>query len=102
MAKLFPEVETFGRAFRVGGVFAYNDLVWEEENAFRGETDLIKILGFDIVNGSIDSCLSLTNQAVISETTALKYFGSIDPVGKTLTHNGGEKYVVSAVYKDPR
>jgi putative ABC transport system permease protein len=101
MAKLFPEVETFGRAFRVGGVFAYNDLVWEEENAFRGETDLIKILGFDIVNGSIDSCLSLTNQAVISETTALKYFGSIDPVGKTLTHNGGEKYVVSAVYKDP-
>lgn len=100
MKRLFPEVESFGRANRVGGVFANNDIIFEEENAFRGETNLIKILGFEIISGSADSCLSLTNQAVISESTAKKYFGKSDAVGKTLTHNGREKFVVSAVYKD--
>jgi len=101
IARLFPEVEKFGRAYRVGGVFAYNDFVWEEENAFWGETELIKILGFEIINGSIDSCLTLANQTVISESIANKYFPNIDPVGKALLHNGNEKYIVTAVYKDP-
>ena len=100
MGSLFPEVELFARANKTGGVFAYNDQVYEEEQAFFGETNIFEILGFNILMGDADSCLSLPNQAVLSEAAAKRYFGTSNPIGKTLKHNGNENFVVTAVYEN--
>ncbi|MDX9847018.1 MAG: ABC transporter permease [Tenuifilaceae bacterium] len=94
----FPEVEAMGRAYKAGGVFSYNDVVLEEELAFWGETPLVDILGFNIILGNPDSCLSVPNQAVISKKTAQRIFGQDDPVGKFLIRNGTENFIITAVF----
>lgn len=49
IAKLFPEAETYGRVYRVRGVFAHDDNVYKEEDAFGGETELLKYWGLRLL-----------------------------------------------------
>ena len=98
MMRKFPEIDKVGVAYKVGGVFAHNDHIYEEEMAFYGETALLDILGFNIVQGSSTNCLDRPLQAVISEKLASKYFGKSNPIGQTLIWNGNNTLEVTAVY----
>lgn len=100
MKERFPEVEKFARAFKQGGVFTYQDQVFEEEMAFYGESNLFEILGFEMIKGNPNSCLDLPNQIVLSQTIAYKYFGNENPLGKTMVWNGRHNLEVTGVYKD--
>ena len=96
----FPEVESFGRMFRVDGVFFYEDRFFEEEQVFWGESALFDLLGLKILRGDTQACLDEPNQVVISESAARKYFGDEDPIGKVLSRNKRELYEVTAVFED--
>lgn len=100
MKRTIPEVETFARAYKVGGVFTYQDRVFEEEMAFQGESALFDILGFRMIQGNPQNCLDLPNQIVLSKTLAHKYFGDKNPLGKTLILNGNEHFEITGIYED--
>jgi len=61
---------------------------------------LLKILGFEKVSGNLDSCLNAPRKVAISESTAAKYFGKANPIGKTLSLNKTMLFEISAVYQD--
>lgn len=100
MKRTIPEVETFARAYKVGGVFSFHDKVFEEEMAFQGESALFDILGIKMLHGNPSNCLDLPNQVVISKTLSHKYFGDTNPLGKTIVLNGNAQYEITGVYED--
>ena len=98
-----PEVEAVGRiwqplftstpepAVRVG------DDVYYSEDFFWADPDLFEVLSFEFLRGDRKTALADPEAVVLSESAARRYFGDLDPVGRTL--NGGRN-VVSAVVRD--
>jgi putative ABC transport system permease protein len=60
---------------------------------------VFNIFSFPFEKGSATTAFSQLNDAVITHSTAVKYFGNENPVGKKLHYNN-EDYAVTAVLKD--
>jgi len=96
----FPEALEYARAFKIEGVFFYNDKYFKEEKVFRSESSIFDVLGIKVIEGNAKDCLDDPSSVVISESTAKKYFGDENPVGKILSYNKRENLVVKAVFSD--
>jgi putative ABC transport system permease protein len=81
----FTDIESAGRiaSFIGGGLVAIpeTDLVFKENGVSFVEGDFFQTFSFPIAKGSAD--LSNANTAVITQALADKFFGTIDPLGKT-------------------
>lgn len=65
--------------------------------------DFFKVFSFPLVSGNPVTALSNPYSVVLTETSAKKLFGDEDPLGKTITSNGGTptpQYIVTGVMKD--
>ena len=75
----------------------YDELYIADENFFE-------VFDFQFLSGNRAQCLSGPNQVVLTESMAIKYFGSADALGKTLTIEGMRQgdlpVLVSAVIAD--
>jgi putative ABC transport system permease protein len=100
MKAQFPELESFARMYRVDGVFFFGDRFFEEEQVFWGESALFDLLGLEITMGDASSCLDEPGKVAVSQSTALKYFGDENPIGKVLSRNKTQLFEVSAVFAD--
>jgi putative ABC transport system permease protein len=60
---------------------------------------VFNVFSFEFEKGSAATAFTQLNDAVITHSTAVKYFGSEDPVGKTLIYNG-EDYLITSILKD--
>ncbi|MBS1600588.1 MAG: ABC transporter permease [Bacteroidetes bacterium] len=64
------------------------------------DPSFLQIFDFPLMKGNRESALSEPFSAVITESTAKKYFGDADPVGKTLNTVNNIPVTVTAVAKD--
>lgn len=100
----FPEVERFTRLYPVDGIMTYagpNGLVAHRETKMQvTDTSVFKVFDWKIVKGNPDQLLKGPGKVVISERAAKKYFGVEDPIGKTMTWNGDNRYEVTGVFED--
>jgi putative ABC transport system permease protein len=65
--------------------------------------DFFEVFSFPLVSGDPASALSNPYSVVLTETSARKLFGDKDPLGKTITGNGGNsavQYIVTGVMRD--
>jgi putative ABC transport system permease protein len=96
-AKDLPEVQN---TLRLGGPFN-NTLVtyrasetdirsFEEDNILLADTSFFSFFDIKLLKGDPKKVLAEANQMVITEATAKRYFGSEDPIGKTLGGDFGE------------
>jgi putative ABC transport system permease protein len=100
MKKDFPEVEEAARFRRQGGIVAYGEQrIVENGSLYYADASLFKIFSFRFAKGDAATAFKGLNDAVITEETAKKYFGNIDPIGKAL-HYANEDYIVKAVLED--
>lgn len=100
MKKDFPEVEEAVRFRRRGGIVKYGDTkVVENGSIYFADPSVFKVFTFSFLKGNAKTAFTELNDAVITESTAKKYFGSEDPVGKALNFNN-EDFVVKAVLED--
>jgi putative ABC transport system permease protein len=109
LVKDFPEVEESTRLLRFPG--AENMLVKDEKaekqfiesQAYYVDASFFKIFSYEFIHGNSSTALLEPNTVVISESTAQKYFGDEDPIGKTLNIGlsfGNLNYTVKGVYRD--
>lgn len=63
------------------------------------DADLLNIFDFNYISGS-SSALDNTNGAVITQSIAEKFFGDINPLGKTITLDHTHTFQISAVIED--
>ena len=97
---VFPAVEAFTRTF-IGRTIVGNGITHFEENRFLyADSAFFRIFTFPILKGDPDPLASLDN-LVITESTAKKYFGQDDPIGKTLRIRDEKTVRVAAVIADP-
>src|ERR1700749_2672781 len=98
-SRMFPEIVNYVRLYKSSKIVKRDNHVFEENNFLYAEPSLFQVFSFKLNKGSIADALSSPDKMVISQTTAKKYFGDEDPVGKIL--KAGEKnYTISAVAAD--
>ncbi len=71
-----------------------------EDNFFFADSDIFDVFTFPMVAGNPETALQEPNSLVITESTAKKYFGNDDPIGKTLNYNNQVDMKVTGVVKD--
>ncbi len=99
----FPEIEDGSRVFR------FNSLVKRDNNEFNEavravDPSFFTLFDFDIVKGNGIRPFAASNAIVLSESSAKKYFGDEDPLGKSLSleFNGEVRiFEVSAIAANP-
>ena len=98
----FPDViETSVRMLRDNGsLLKYQDKAFVEDNFFFAEKDLFSLFTLDLVNGDPQTVLAEPNSMVISASAAQKYFGSEDPMGKSINYSDMLDMKVTGVFKD--
>ncbi|MBX2897401.1 MAG: ABC transporter permease [Cyclobacteriaceae bacterium] len=78
-----------------------NDIRFDEKNLLAVDTTFFDVFGFPVVRGDARKALRNVNAILISESTAKKYFGEADPIGKQLiVYPDSALLEVMAVFKD--
>lgn len=97
-----PEIESFSRISDISGDMSDGKQSFTEAGIYA-DTSFLSLFTFPVSSGSPYRSLSDNNSIVLTEKTALKYFRTIDCIGKTLYMNRDtlrEAFTVSAVLKD--
>nr|WP_294790467.1 ABC transporter permease [uncultured Mucilaginibacter sp.] len=95
-----PEIETVTRVYdKDKGLISANDKQLYVNKLISADSTFFNVFPYKFVYGSVANAMQQPDQAVISLETSRKFFGDMDPVGKTLTLNGGKLYTVSGVFE---
>ncbi|MEO1435279.1 MAG: ABC transporter permease, partial [Bacteroidota bacterium] len=96
MHQNFPEVDTFVKMNVFGeGVFRYQDQVFRETKAYFVSNGLFEVFTIPLIKGNPLTCLEGPRKAVLTESTAKKFFGDADPMGKRISRNGEDEFEIS-------
>ncbi len=99
LEKDFPEFEHIARIYQASTRVKYGRRNFMEDNIFFAEDDLFDIFTLPMIKGDPKTALVQPFSVVLSESTAHKYFGSEDPMGKNL-ELFGEEFKVTGIIKD--
>jgi putative ABC transport system permease protein len=103
MLEEMPEVQSMTRYMApVNGLFRYRGKVFNEK--FTGvDSGFFKMFSFELLAGTRDKLLNGGTDIVITPGISEKYFGTEDPIGKTVTLDLGEEkfYTVVGVISAP-
>ena len=101
--KDIPEIDKVARLFPGWGNKFYvrkGEKNFIEENLYRADSSVFDVFTFQFVKGDKKTALKDLHAIVLTETTAKKYFGNEDPIGKTLEVDTWEPRIVTAVIRD--
>ncbi len=98
----FPEVLRSTRFYNVWGdiLVTHKDNSFVEKRFMYADSNVFKVLSIPLLKGDPETALKNPNTLVLSESSARKYFGEDNPVGKTLLINKKVQYSVTGVFKD--
>lgn len=107
----FPEVESavslspLWAAGLTRQIFSVHNLEknirFDEKNILAVDTTFFDVFRFPVVRGDAKKALKNVNGILLSQSTAKKYFGNEDPIGKHLAVNADTSLLeVMAVFKD--
>ncbi|MBP1675079.1 MAG: FtsX-like permease family protein [Bacteroidetes bacterium] len=100
VANDYPEVESYVRFINMPrALYKYEDKEFNEEDFYYVDSTLFDIFTYKLVSGDVVSALREPGKIILSETVATRYFGSSDPIGKTLT-TGNNTFEVTGVIED--
>jgi putative ABC transport system permease protein len=100
----FPEVVNFVRFMPPATQFVISredkDLHFYEDRFVFADASVFEIFDFKLMSGDPQACLSEPYQVLVTDSTAAKYFGDADPLGKTLILDGLYPFVITGVLED--
>lgn len=96
----FPEVKEYVKMHSSNGVVAYQDKVFQIEDAYFSTEAFFDFFSIPLIEATDTAVLARPYTVALSESSARKYFGDEDPLGKTLKYNGKHDFEVTAVFED--
>jgi len=99
--KAFPEVESFAVLRNGGGIVAYKDHHFREDKMYFANDAFLPMFSYPALKGSVSGALKEIFTAVITASTARRYFDSEEPVGKRISVYGNNDFKITAVVPDP-
>jgi len=103
LAKDFPQVEKLVYVWSFGPVILQDGVAKKTEHVRMVDNNLFDILQVPFVRGDPHHALPDNNSMALSESEAMRRFGTIDVLGKTLTivmNTGNIDYRITGVFKD--
>ncbi|OGU55385.1 MAG: hypothetical protein A2V66_04185 [Ignavibacteria bacterium RBG_13_36_8] len=101
MMREFPEIEQQTRVFSSGNAFIkYNNISHKEEMVYFADSTFFDVFSIELILGNKESVLKAPKTIVLSKSTAKKYFGNENPVGKIIRVDDRTDYGISGVFKD--
>ena len=111
MVQDFPEVESGVSLSPLWGpgltrqIFSVRnpekDVRYDESNVIAADSTFFKVFSFSVIKGDPNTVLKNPGGIMLSESTAMKYFGTTDVVGKQLEVNKENNLVqIIGVFKD--
>ncbi len=96
-----PEIEEYVKVVQTQDIIVdVNDETIKIDQVFFATNSFFNVFSYPLIAGDMKSVLKEPGTAAISESVALKIFGTKDVVGKILPISGGKDYRVTGVYKD--
>ena len=100
MKNNFPEVLEYSWAFPLSGVLTNDQNVSYRERKIQIATpSFLSMLDWGMISGD-SSALSMPNTIVLTESTAKKYYGDEDPIGRTLQFGDEFEFEIRGLIKD--
>lgn len=98
----FPEVARITRYRGYEGDMLIGGQVYKEKGWLIADSNFFQTFSFPLLRGSAAEALSRYNHVVLSASTARRYFGNADPIGKTFSfvNDSTRIYTVGAVAAD--
>ncbi len=100
LARTFPVVEKYVRLYKRTRVVRYEDRMQEELNFLYADSTFFSVFSFPVKEGNVQTALQGKENVLVTESTAKRYFGSEDPVGKLLEVGSGQNFQVVGVVAD--
>ena len=107
LQKTFPEIAAYTRFYVMGNEVISNDANSKTQNHFTEkrflavDSNFLEVFDYAFKKGDAATCLQKPNSIVLTESTAAKYFGNADPLGKyLLLDEYKQPFEVTAVLKD--
>lgn len=96
-----PEVKDAVRIFRIGdAAIKYKDKRFREKNFAFVDPSYFSVFDFPLIQGNQKQPFSDNNSVVLTETTARRYFGNENPIGRAVILGIEDLCVVSGVIAD--
>ena len=96
----FPDMEAVVRIAPQGGeLVEYNDIQYSEEYLAFVDPEFIEVFEFPLIKGTRETVLDDPYSLIITEAVGRKYFGSEDPIGKTVSIRD-QDYAVTGIMEE--
>ena len=97
----FPEVEDAVRFREADSIrVKAGEASFREKRVVYSEPSFFNIFSVPLVKGDPRTALAPPKSLILSRTTAARYFGNEDPLGRTLVIDGQEEWTVQGVFED--
>ncbi len=97
----FPgEIRQAVRVVLSNNLLTYNDRSFNEKKVFLADSDFFTLFSFPLLRGNPATALKDVNSIVLTQTTAKKYFGNQDPMGKIIEMDKDRKVKVTGIAAD--
>jgi putative ABC transport system permease protein len=102
LKKDYPQVEQYARIYASSGskLLKKDASYINEQNVAYVDSTFFDVFSFPLIAGNPKSALNDPNTAVVSESAAIKYFGTTQAIGKVLETDEKVNFKVTAVMKD--
>jgi len=98
MANSFPEVEAYTRFSVTGNVpVRYKEVDFKERRLAYADSNFLNFFSLPLIEGDARTALAAPSSIVITRELARKYFGTEDPLGKSLVIGTRFPYKVTGV-----
>jgi putative ABC transport system permease protein len=101
LKRKFPEVEDAVRIDKFPTVVKYGNKLLNEQKFLYADSSFFKLFSFPLLKGNPSAALNAPHQVVLTKSTAERYFGKENPLGKILTlENDNAQYIVTGLVAD--
>jgi putative ABC transport system permease protein len=99
--RVFPEVESAVRMTENDRIVRYKEKLFYESRFMYADSSFFDVFSFSLLRGDGRAALSGPQKVILTESTARKYFGDSDPVGRLLrVGTDSLDYLVTGVMRD--
>ena len=95
-----PEVVVATRVEKRGGLVSVDDQVFDERGFFFVDSTFFDVFTFPFVAGDPSTALDRPGTVLLTQSTAAKYFGDDDAMGRRILRNNEEEFEVTGIIAD--
>ncbi|MGC3943720.1 MAG: ABC transporter permease [Chryseolinea sp.] len=97
----FPEVEQFTRLAGATMLMQYGEHKFQEDHIYFADASVFDVFDFKLTQGDPETALANPNTIVLTQSSAIRYFGDEDPIGRSLLIDREVLFKVTGIIEDP-